>query len=171
MTIRVIALFGHVVGMLALFVGLAIEWLSFEFVSLSSSPSTPALSARLKRTSRRITGIAAGLILTSGIYLAAQTGVLGFAWVRGSFGAMVLMAVLGGVSSRSTSNFSLRVSLRTRVAVGLAIVYLMIAKPDLLASVVVVGLSVLIGVAASLARWTNRSTVFDTQATSYGRTR
>jgi hypothetical protein len=46
----------------------------------------------------------------------------------------------------------LRASLRTRAALGLAIVYLMIAKPELGDSLLTIGAALIIGVAISVPR-------------------
>src|SRR5215813_3315172 len=112
MTLQSLALFVHLVGMLALFVALALEWTGVD-----------------PRRLRRLGGGAVVLILASGIGMAARFGVLRSAWLGVSFGAMVLMAVLGASARREPF---LRVSLRARVGVALAIVFLMVAKPDLL---------------------------------------
>jgi hypothetical protein len=172
MTIRSIALFAHVLGMLALFIVLALEWLTLELVRTTSGPEPPFVAIHGLRVLPRFTAIAVGLILLSGIYLAARVGVLEFAWVRVSFAGMVLMGVLGAAALRpmmrniqersrsdgdaaltwryDASHPFLHASLRIRVAVGLAIVYLMIAKPGLLESTVVIGLALVLGVGGSI---------------------
>jgi uncharacterized membrane protein len=116
---------------------------------------------------------AVGLILISGIYLAARVGVLDNGWVRVSFGSMFLMGILGGPVVRSqmrairdaggddregtsatlrrhASHPRLRASLRVRTAVGLAIVFLMIGKPDLGESLLLVGAAFVLGAAMSV---------------------
>jgi uncharacterized membrane protein len=154
MLIRSIALFVHIVAMLGLFVGLALEWLSLESLQTSTTREEQQIWTRLLRGLPPYMASAVGLILISGLYLAARVGVLELGWVRASFGAMLLMGVLGGPVLRSplralqraaaddsgdtpatvrrhASHPLLRASLRTRTTVGLAIVYLMIGKPDL----------------------------------------
>jgi hypothetical protein len=59
--------------------------------------------------------------------------------VRASYGAIVVMAVAGALGRRSDA--LLRISLRVRTAFGLAVVFLMIAKPDVVVSLVVLGLA------------------------------
>jgi uncharacterized membrane protein len=112
---------------------------------------------------------AVGLILVSGIYLAIRVGVFDLAWVRVSFGSMILMGILGGpvvrpqmrallragdgrqsTAGREARHPLLRASLRARLAVGLAIVYLMIGKPDLRESLLVVGGALALGAATSV---------------------
>lgn len=175
MTIRSFVLFAHLVGMLALFVTLAGEWLTLELVRNAPGAGPPSLAVRVLRLLPRFTATAVGLILISGIYLAAQYGVLGSAWVGVSFGAMALMAVLGGSAlrpvmrgvaqrthvsridavatlRRHAAHPFLRASLNMRIATALALVYLMIAKPNLLASSLVVGVALALGTAATLVR-------------------
>src|SRR5262249_42054102 len=98
MTLQSLALFVHLVGMLALFVTLALEWTGVDPQNL-----------------RRLGGGAVVLILASGIGMAARFGVLRSAWVGVSFAAMAVTAILGATARREPF---LRVSLRARV--GLA---------------------------------------------------
>jgi hypothetical protein len=172
MTSRSIALFTHVVGVLALFVALAIEWLSLALVR-TAHPKVPMLVIGVLRAIPKLTGTAGGLIVLSGIYLAAEVGVLGLAWVRVAVGAMVLMAILGGIALRQVlrivndrdggsidvtelrrraSRPFVRVSLGMRLAVATALIYLMIAKPGFLESALLIGLALITGAAATMRR-------------------
>src|SRR5215475_6533611 len=101
MVIRSVILFAHIVGMLVLFVGLALEWISLESLRKSSVLGTGSRWVSVLRALPRLVGTAVGLILVSGIYLAVRVGVLDMAWVRVSFVSMVLMGVLGGPVVRS----------------------------------------------------------------------
>lgn len=167
-----IALFAHLVGMAALFVALAVEWMSVELLRSSTASSPPPLALRLLRTLPRITGIAVLLILGSGVPLAARLGVFRSGWVGVAFLAMVLMGALGRAALRpllgrvddgsrskgdttpiwqdEASHAFLRSSLRIRVSIALGIVYLMVAKPDLLESIVSIGVALALGAAASV---------------------
>jgi hypothetical protein len=171
---RSVALFAHIVGMLGLFVGLAFEWLSLESISRSAPAAQVAPWVRVLRALPRLVAAAVGLTVVSGLYLAIRVGVVGQGWVRVSLGSMIFMAILGGPIVRSkmrallgagadadgpatvptpqqmASHPLLRASLRARVAVGLAIVYLMILKPDLGASLLLAGAALLTGAASSL---------------------
>jgi hypothetical protein len=178
MNIRSVALFAHVVGMLGLFVGLALEWLSLEFLRRPSTPDQrPQWISVLTALPRHI-AMAIGLILASGIYLAARVGVFDFAWVRVAFGAMVLMGLSGGLLIRSqmraiqqssaddadgtrlrlhASHPLLRASLHIRIVVALAIVYLMIAKPDVGMSLLLIGGALVVGGVTSVTGWRAQS--------------
>jgi hypothetical protein len=107
------------------------------------------------------------LILLSGIFLAVRVGVHAFAWVRISFGAMVLMSIIGGPLIRSrvraiardegsevlrqhAADPLLRISIRTRIALGLAIIFLMIAKVGVAGSLVAMCVALLAGLITSV---------------------
>lgn len=179
--IRFLLLFAHIVGMLTLFVGLGLELVSLESLRRSSTRGEASPWIRMYRALPRVYGIAFALILLSGIYLAARVGVHGFAWVRVSFGAMLLMGIVGGPVIRSrvraiardeasealrrhASDPLLRASIRTRIALGLAIIYLMISKVGVADSLLVTAVAVLAGVMAS-AYDPGRPAVETTQST------
>jgi len=167
MTIKSIALFVHVVGVLTLFTALAVERVAVELLRGTGGESPPSVALRLLRGLPRFTGTAVALILLSGIPMAARFGVLRSAWVLVSFAAMILMAGLGNAALRPlfrstgpvgasggwrarASRPFLDVSLRMRVGVALAIVYLMVAKPDFLAATAVVIVGLVAGAVASV---------------------
>ncbi len=124
--------------------------------------------------------MALAAIVVSGFYLGAHVGVLGNDWMRASYGALLLMAIVSGPLSRSpmralkrmadvpadgtvalraaAANPSLRLSLRIRVAFGLAIVFLMIAKPGAGESLLVLVLASIATIATSLTRRPTQST-------------
>jgi uncharacterized membrane protein len=172
--VRSVALFAHIVGMLVLFTGLAFEWLSLESIRRSASMAQVAPWVGVLRALPKLIAAAVGLTVGSGLYLAMRVGVLGLGWVRASLGSMILMAILGGPVVRSkmrvllhsganadgqamasppqrvASHPLLRISLRTRVVVGLTIVYLMILKPDLAESLLLISAALATGAASSL---------------------
>lgn len=122
--IRSLVLFVHITGVLTMFAGLALEAFGVE-----SSGTTTA----------RISKIAVALTMLPGFYLGARFGVLGNDWMRASYGAIVVMMAAGTLARRSDA--LRRLSLQVRVAFGLAVVFLMIAKPDAVVSLVVLGLA------------------------------
>jgi len=122
--IRSLVLFVHITGVLTMFAGLALEAFGVEL----SGKVTP-----------RVFGLAVPLTVLSGFYLGARVGVLGNEWMRASYGGIVVMAAAGTLARRSDA--LRRISLRVRAAFGLAVVFLMIAKPDAVGSLVVLGLA------------------------------
>src|SRR5262245_2910672 len=169
MTMRSLALFTHVLGMLALFVALAVEWAAVELLRTADQAPPSPFATRLLRQLPGFTAVAVALILASGLGLAVQSGVLRSPWVGVSFAAMVLMGGLGGAAlrplirslgpggdatgawRRHASNSFLRLSLRARIGVGLGIVYVMVATPDVVESTAVIAVGLLVGVAAGVA--------------------
>src|SRR5262245_7477151 len=169
MTVRSLALFTHVLGMLALFVALAVEWAAVELLRTTDHARPSPFASSLLRKLPGFTAIAVALILASGIELAVQFGRLRSPWVGVSFAAMLLMGGLGGAAlrpllrnigsggdgtgtwRRAASNSFLRVSLCARIGVALGIVYVMVAKPDVFESTAIIAVGLVVGVAVGIA--------------------
>jgi len=180
--IRSVMLFVHLVGVLGLFVALALEWVSLDAVRGATTRDEGVRWARVNAALPRITAIAVALILVTGIYLGARIGVLAEAWMRASYAAMVLIAIIGGPASRAqmralrrsaedrgnraleglraaASDARLRLSVRMRVAFGLAIVYLMIRKPETGEAAVLFIISAMVAVGMALSMRHAQSTL------------
>ena len=174
-----LVLFTHVVGVLALFVGLGLEWIGMDGIQRSTTRAEALPWLRLISIVPRLFGTALAAIVVSGFYLGARVGVLGNDWMRASYGALLLMAIVSGPVSRSpmralkrladvpadgtaalaaAANPILRLSLRIRVAFGLAIVFLMIAKPAAAEALLVLALALIVTIATSLTRRTAPTT-------------
>jgi hypothetical protein len=168
-------LFAHVVGMLTLFAGLGVEWVSLYGIQRSMTRAEALPWLRSVTILPRIFGAALATIVASGLYLGARVGVLGNEWMRASYGALALMAIVSGPVSRASmralkhasgatgegsvhtlraaaSSPILRLSLRVRIAFGLAVVFLMIAKPDGGESLLVLASAAALSVIASVSR-------------------
>ena len=122
--IRSLVLFVHITGVLTMFAGLALEAYGVELAGKATS---------------RMPGIAAALTVLSGVYLGARFGILRADWMRTSYGAIGVMIAAGTFARRSAA--LRQISLRVRATFGLAVVFLMIAKPDAVVSLVVCGLA------------------------------
>ena len=169
-----IALFLHLVGVLALFGGIALEQTALRRLRNARSLAQVREWVALLRGQRRIDGPAALTILVSGGYLATH-GAGHHAWVAAGFLGMVLMAVLGvavgrprllaivaalpatdgPISSTLRGRLDdpiLRATSSTRAALGLGIVFDMVVKPEAAGAVIVLVVALVIGAAASLAR-------------------
>ena len=96
-----LTLFVHVVGMLTLFVGLGLEWASLDGLQRSITREQALPWLRLVVMVPRVSGIAVAAIVVSGFYLGARVGVLGNDWMRATYGALFLMAIVSGPVSRS----------------------------------------------------------------------
>jgi hypothetical protein len=178
--IHSLVLFTHVVGVLALFVGLGLEWIGLDGIQRSTTRAEALPWLRLIATVPRLFGTGLAAIVVSGFYLGARVGVLGNDWMRVSYGALLLMAIVSGPGSRpamralkraadvpadgtvalraAAANPILRLSLRIRVAFGLAIVFLMIAKPAAGESLLALALAAMVTIATSFTWRPTRST-------------
>ena len=174
--IRSLMLFAHVVGMLTLFAGLGLERFSLDGVQRSMTRADALPWLRMLAIVPRVFGVALAAIVASGFYLGARVGALGDDWMRASYGALVLMALVSGPVSRSpmralkhaavavdgdvsalraaASNPILWLSLRVRIAFGLATVFLMIAKPEAGESLLILALAAAVTAATSFIRRT-----------------
>ena len=104
--IRSLMLFAHVVGMLTLFAGLSLERFSLDGVQRAMTRADALPWLRLLAIVPRVFGVALAAIVLSGLYLGARVDVLGNDWMRASYGALVLMALVSGPVSRSSTAIS-----------------------------------------------------------------
>ncbi len=145
-----IALFLHVVGALGFFVALGLEWTGLWQIRRATTSEQIRAWMRISKSARSL-GIASMLaILISGFYMMA-TAWGGVAWIIVALGALVLavvltmaltgprMAAIGlaltrekGPVSHTHQNLAnhplLWISIQTRVAIALGIVFLMTVK-------------------------------------------
>jgi len=169
-----IALFFHLVGVLVLFGGIALEQTGIR--QLRNAPSLAQVRewVTLLRGLRRIDAPAGLTVLVSGGYLATH-GAGHHAWVAAGIVGMVLMAVLGAVVGRprflaivkalpatdgpvSSSLRArlddpiLRATAATRAALGLGIVFDMVVKPAAPVAVISLALALVVGAATLISR-------------------
>jgi hypothetical protein len=167
-----IALFLHIVGALGFFVALGLEWTGLREIRGAALPEqVRAWMGILKNTTRL--GIPSMLtLLITGVYM-VMTDVGWVAWILVVLGALVLamalsmvftrprMAAIGQALAREKSPVSpsfrsvanhpvLWISIQTRAAIALGIVFLKIAQPDLGGSLLVIGISIFLGVLSAL---------------------
>ncbi len=167
-----IALFLHIVGALGFFVALGLEWTGLRQIQSAMTPGQVLAWMRILQSVRKV-GFAAMLTtVISGFYMMAMVWG-GVAWVVVSLGALVLVIVLtvaltgprmaaigralatekGPISQtfRSLANHPLLwVSIQTRMAIALGIVFLKTAKPDLGGSLLTIGVAIVLGLASAL---------------------
>jgi hypothetical protein len=166
-------------------VGLVLEWFALDAMRRAATREEGITWIRLIVTVRRVMSIAVGVILLSGLSLGRQVGVLSDGWMLASYGAILLIALSGGLMARrvvrtfrlaienpndrtfvaaqaSASASVARLALRSRVALALAIVvYLMIGKPEVGISIVVISIALLIAMLATLRKQPATSVVVE----------
>ena len=156
MAVNELVLFVHILGMLLLFVSLGMEWVGIDALSRSPTPSQAEPGATIARRSLRLQGVAAVLIFASGVAMARRFGMFEFAWVRASLVALVVIAALAGIVSRSRRRAAdlpigrlWPASVAIRIALALGVVYLMVAKSDIVESLIVLALALALGAVAA----------------------
>ena len=153
MTVKMLVPFVHIAGVLLLFVSLGVEWVAIRAVS---RPPTLRRAERWARRSLRWQIAAAGFILTSGGAMAARLELFHFAWVNVSVVVLLLIAALAGMVSRSRRRAAdLRIgqlwpaSVAIRIGLTLGVLYLMVAKSEIVESLIVIALALAFGAVAA----------------------
>ncbi len=167
-----IALFLHIAGALGFFTALGLEWTSLRQLRSATTAEQVREWLRFPDGMKRV-GMASMLILLAAGFYMMATVWHGVAWIIVTLGAIVLMiilsmavtgrrmAVIGRavITERGALPHTLSVSLhdpvlwiamQTRVAIALGIVFLMTVKPDMLGSLLTIGIAIVLGLASAL---------------------
>jgi hypothetical protein len=167
-----IALFFHILGALGFFVALGLEWAGLRQMRNATTAEQVRQGMRISGSTRRLGMISMLTILIFGFYLAAVAWG-GPAWITVTLGVMVVMIALSvaltgprmaavgralasekGPLSPSLQQLAnhplLWISIQTRVAIALGIVFLMTVKPGLGGSLLTIGMATVLGLAFSL---------------------
>jgi hypothetical protein len=170
------AQFVHVVGALGLAAAFGVEAVGLVGLRRATDADEALLWLRSRRWVLLIGPASIGLVLVTGIYLSVvEWGP--DAWILVSLASLVALAGIGGVLTgiprarvtpaveRASGPLSeelrrglqtpvLTVSIMTRIAITVGIVFLMVLKPALVSSILTIVLAVGIGVAAGLVSGT-----------------
>ena len=167
-----IALFLHIVGALGFFIALGLEWISLRNLRSATTAEQVLQWLRLPAEMGRVGMLSMLTLLAAGFYMMAIVWG-GVAWILVTLGAIVLMIILGmaitgrrmaAIGQAAASEHGpvspslhhllnqpvLWISLQTRVAMALGIVYLMVVKPGLVGSLVTMGVAIILGLASAL---------------------
>lgn len=172
MNYYLIAKFIHIVGALGVFVVLGVEWLSLKNLRQASNITQLHEWTRIISGLQRLGGVSMVAILISGFYMMAVAR-MHADWLVVAFGSLILLALLAAAVtgrrmavirqsiSKETESISrslyqllhqplLWIVMQERVAIGLGIVFLMTAKPDLIGSLLAMSLAAILGLASAL---------------------
>ena len=165
-----IALFLHIAGVLGLSVSLGLEWTGLRQIRNAVNPEQVRGWMGILKGGRKF-GMAAMLTaVITGLYM-MYTAWNGEAWIWVSIGSLALVIILALVLTgprmkamgqalmmgkgaltkafySAANNSLLWVSIQTRVALALGIVFLKITKPDLAGSLITIGAAIVLGVAS-----------------------
>ena len=167
-----IALFLHIVGALGFFVVLGLEWIGLSQVRRARLPEEARAILGMLKSADRLGVVSMLTTVATGIYMLLT--VWGWvAWIVVVLGALILeivlfvvltkprMAAMEQALAREKGFVSqtfhdlvndpiLWISIHTRTTILLGIVFLKIAKPDLNASLLTIGIATALGVASAL---------------------
>lgn len=167
-----IALFLHIAGAMGLFVALGLEWTGLVQLRKAMTLEQVRPWMGILKNVRNFGLVSMLATVITGIYLVlTDTG--GEGWVLVTVGSLVLvialaqlvtaprMAAIGRALATDRGSFPktfhglaghplLSISLQTRVAVALGIVFLKTAQPDLTGSLLTIGTAIVLGLASTL---------------------
>lgn len=172
MNLYSIALFLHIVGALGVFVALGLEWTGLRQVRDAISPDQVLDWMRILKNTNKVGFSSMLTTVITGIYLVLKAW--GWVpWILVVLGSLVLVIVLSvalskprmvaigqalaiekGPVSQTFHNLVnhpiLWISIQTRVAIALGIIFLKIAKPELGGSLLTIGVAIVLGIVSAL---------------------
>jgi hypothetical protein len=173
MTVYIAALYLHLLGALFLFMAFAVEWVIQGRVRSCASLEEAKPWLMAGRTVPLLGALGGIGVFIPGLFLAAREKLWAAAWIQAAMTAAVVMALLGvaftgprmralgklamaGGQAAADASGRLRdplvlYSLRVRAALGLGVLYLMAAKPDLVTTLIAMGIAVILGIVLGVA--------------------
>ncbi len=172
MNVYSFVLFVHITGALGIFAALGLEWTGLRQLRSSTVPEQVRAWMGIFKNTRQV-GFAAMLAtVLTGVYLMLKAWG-GAPWIIATIGALVLiialslaltgprMVTIGRAMAAGTRPGSpafhqlanhplLYISIQTRVAIALGIVFLKIAQPDFVGSLLTIGAAIVLGLASAL---------------------
>lgn len=166
-----IVLFVHIVGVLGLFVALGLEWTGLRQIRSAIVPEQVRAWMGILKSTRGFGFASMGTTVITGIYMMlTDTGLV--PWLYVSVGALILVILLSvvvtsprmvaigrnlaiekGTLSKTfhilTNQPLLWISIQTRVALTLGIVFLKITKPALVGSLLAIGVAIVLGLGSA----------------------
>jgi len=167
-----IVLFVHIVGVLGLFVALGLEWTGLRQIRSAIVPEQVRSWMGILKSTRGFGFASMGTTVITGIYM-TLTDIGLVPWLYVSIGALVLvmllslvltaprMAAIGkdlaiekGTLSKTFHNLAnqplLWISIQTRIALALGIVFLKIIKPEFVGSLLTISVAIALGIGSAL---------------------
>lgn len=168
----IIALFVHIVGALGVSVALGLEWTGLRQIRTAVLPDQVRAWMGIFKSLRKVGFISMLTTVITGIYMIV-TYWGGKPWIIVTMGSLLLvmalaqvltaprMAAMGralamekGSASQTFHNLVnhpiLWISIQTRVAIVLGVIFLKIAKPELGGSLLTIGGAIVLGIASAL---------------------
>jgi len=155
-----IALFVHIVGALVLFAALTFEWVGLRhFRNSAHSEQIRAWLGVINGASK--TGFPSMFVtVITGVYMMVKIR-RWTPWLAVTIGGLALMIILAraaaprlktlGRSLETVNDPLLWVSVQTRSAIALGIIFLKIVKPDWIGSLLTIGIAVVLGIGSAFS--------------------
>lgn len=164
-----LALFAHLLGVLGVFIGITLDWVTIVRLRRAQALILVREVTSLVGFQARLIQISSLLLLIAGIFMTVTTWGWRTPWILLSLGALMIMGALsGGVNSRrliairkaaEASDGAIPLVLQRQMAapvlltsvqtagmIGLGVVFLMTIKPDLLGSLIALAVALVLGV-------------------------
>lgn len=178
MTLYTLALFAHILGVLALFIGIGLQWISVLRLRQARTAAQAREWVGLARGVGRLSPVAGALIIGAGIAMMVMSWNLTTPWILVSLLAILLMMVANmGVAARrmkaigqalagedGAAGGSLTQELRQRThdpalwvatqlaaALALGVVFMMTVKPDVGGSLLTLAVALALGAGVGVA--------------------
>ncbi len=169
MSFYLLALFAHILGVLGVFVGIALDWVTILRLRRAQAMALVREVTSLVGFQARLIQISSLLLLITGISMTVTTWGWRTSWILLALVALIVMGALsGGVNGRrltairkaaEASDGAIPLALQRRIAdpvlltsaqtagmIGLGAVFLMTIKPDLLGSLIALAVALVLGV-------------------------
>ncbi len=166
-----IALFLHIVGALGFFVALGLEWTGLWQIRGATAPQQVRGWMMSLKSVRKVGFVSMLTTVVTGIYMVMVWG--GEPWIIVTVGSLILVIALAQAITAprmmaigralatekaplSQTFYSLAnqpllwISVQTRVAIALGIIFLKVARPGLGGSLLTIGVAILLGLAPAL---------------------
>lgn len=167
-----IALFLHIVGALGVSVALGLEWIGLSQIRRATVPEEIRAILKVVKTTTRFGFVSMLSTVITGIYMVLAA--LGWVpWILVVIAALVLvivltrvltaprMAAIGQALAMEKGSVSqafhdlmkdpiLWISIQTRVAIVLGIIFIKVATPELGGSLLTIGVAIVLGIASAL---------------------
>jgi uncharacterized membrane protein len=170
MSFYTLALFAHILGVLGVFIGIALDWMTILRLRRARTVALVREMTSLVGFQARLIQLSALLLLVAGIYMTVTAWSRDTSWIVVSLAALIVMGALsGGVNGRRLAAIRkaagassdaalppalqrrmadpvLLISVQTAVMVGLGAVFLMTTRPGWPGSLIALAVAVVLGV-------------------------
>lgn len=167
-----VALFAHILGVLGLFIGIAMDWITILRLRQARTAAQVRERTSLIGVQARLIQIASLLVLVAGIYMTVRVWGWNIPWILVALAAMIVMGALsGGVNARRLRAIQkaaedtsetlppvlqrqivdpmLLTAAQTAGMVGVGVIFLMTTKPDWVGSLITLAVALVLGVVSA----------------------